>query len=1424
MRVRVLGLLTACLLAVYGCGGSSGSKTDAGDAAAEHPDGATGDRPDTGSDKGPAVDGGSDGAQDTGVDAPADAGDAAATDARDGGGDASDGAEVPTCSDGIKNSDETGIDCGGHCGKCGPGQPCLVAGDCQFGICKADGTCGACAAATDCPGAETECQHRTCTAGVCAEAKSPAGTVLAVQTVGDCKQQQCAADGTVVAVNDNTDVPNDNNPCTNDICTAGVGSHTNLPSGTSCGGANTCNASGVCIGCTVGTDCPGTDTACRTRTCGPGGTCGFAYVAAGTKLADPTVGDCKGLACDGVGNFEVITDDTDIPTDTNPCTNDVCSAGTPSHTPTSAGTSCGNGLECDGASACVECISAVDCPGTDTECHTRTCVGGHCGISNAAAGTALAVQTPKDCKKSQCDGAGGIAVVNDDTDLPVDGNACTQDVCTQGMPSNPYVTAGTTCAVNMICDGQGDCVGCVIASTCPGSDTECQTRTCANHTCGFSNKPAGTLLFSQIAGDCKKSQCDGSGSAVTVADDTDKPVDGNACTNDVCTNGVPSNPNVSAGTTCGSSLMCNGQGACVGCITASDCPGSDTFCQQRTCTSGQCGVNNVPAGTLLPTQTAGDCKKVQCDGAGQVATVADDTDLPVDGNSCTQDLCAAGLPSNPPQASGFSCAQTGGSRCNGAGACVQCLQATDCPGTDTECHVRTCVGGACGVNNIASGTVVAAQTPGDCRKNVCNGSGSVIAVNDDSDLPVDGNVCTQDLCTAGVASNPPLPANSPCAQGGGSRCNGSASTPACVQCLQASDCSGTDTECHTRICIAGACGVNNATTGTPVTSQTAGDCHKNVCNGSGGVVAAIDDTDVPVDGKTCTADVCTAGVASNPPVTAGTACAQSGGSVCNATGACVQCLTATTCPGGPDTACHVRTCTAGTCGVTQVANGTLVTNAPAGNCHKDVCDGNGNIVTVVDNTDVPVDGNVCTSDLCTTGTPSNPPVASGTSCGPSLMCDGNGACVGCVTANDCPGTDSTCRHRTCTSGSCGVSNASVGTLVTNTPVGDCHKDVCDGSGNVVTVVDDTDVPTSANTCLGGACSNGAPSNPPLAAGTACSTGNGIKCDGAGACVACLAAADCAGSDTTCHHRTCVSGSCGVSNSPFGTLVTVAPVGDCHRDVCDGSGGVTTVVDDTDLPQNPNPCLQNVCAGGVPSNPPQVAGVACSGGGGVLCDGNGRCVQCLAAGTCPGGPDTTCQTKTCANGSCGLAFADAGTLVSIEPAGDCQKLVCDGAGGTTSVADDTDLPTSTNQCLQNVCTGGVPSNPPKPATTTCNQTGGSECDGTGACVQCLTAADCPGGPDTECNTRTCTNGVCGLDQPPMGTALVAQTPGDCQTAICDGSGGITSVADDSDTPVNSNQCTTVMCIGGAPSTTNSAQGTTCNQDGGHTCDGQGSCVL
>src|SRR5581483_1677628 len=158
---------------------------------------------------------------------------------------------------------------------------------------------------------------------------------------------------------------------------------------------------------------------------------------------------------------------------------------------------------------------------------------------------------------------------------PVDNNACTSDVCTAGAPSNPPVASGTSCGGGSICDGQGACVACVTAATCPGTDTECHTRTCTGGVCGVHNVTAGTPVITQTSGDCKKSQCDGLGAIAAVADDTDKPVDGNACTQDVCTSGAPSNPPVAAGTSCGTNLLCNGAGACVGCLTAADCPGSD---------------------------------------------------------------------------------------------------------------------------------------------------------------------------------------------------------------------------------------------------------------------------------------------------------------------------------------------------------------------------------------------------------------------------------------------------------------------------------------------------------------------------------------------------------------------------------------------------------------------------------------------------------------------------------------------------------------------------------------------------------------------------------------------------------------------------------------------------------------------------------
>jgi hypothetical protein len=1220
MRSYLVCSLVIVLFAASGCGDDRPS-VDARDGAGDGSgDGnANADRADVGTDMRVDAPGGSGGGTagtggstaGTGGGIGGTGGGTAGTGGADAGTDAggSDGG-TPTCSDGIKNSDETGIDCGGHCGKCGPGGPCLVNADCLY-TCKADKTCAACNVAADCPGAETECDHRTCTAGACGNMREAAGTVLTVQATGDCKRRQCAADGTVAVANDDTDVPDDRNPCTNDICTTGAPSHTMMPANSNCGGANHCNATGQCVGCSVAADCPGTDTACRTRTCTAGGVCGFSFTASGTKLVDPTARDCKGLQCDGAGNSQVVNDAADLPVDNNACTTDECSAGTPANRPEPSGKACGGSLVCDGASNCVECLSASTCPGTDTDCHTRSCVSGECGISNTAAGTLVAGQTPNDCKKNVCSGQGATISASDDLDLPVDGNPCTSDVCSAGTPSNPFVTAGNSCGANTICDGQGACVTCLTHTSCPGTDTECHMRTCTNGVCGISNAAAGTPLATQMAGDCKRSQCDGQGQSIVVDDNGDVPNDGKACTDDICTSGVPSNPNLASGTSCGANLMCNGQGACVGCITAANC-GTDTTCQTHTCTNGQCGVTNAAAGTPLPagSQTAGDCKRVQCDGSGQTTTVNDDNDRPVDTNACTQDLCNAGIPSNPPEAAGTTCSQGGGTRCNGSGtapACVQCLQPSQCPGSDTACQVRTCsAAGVCGTSNTADGTEVGTPAPGDCKKTICM-TGAQVTVNDNADVPVDGNACTMDLCTSGTPSNPPQAANAPCNENGGTRCNGSATVPACVQCLTNGHC-GNDTLCQMHICsAAGTCGVSNVANGTVVGVPVPGDCRQNVCNGSGIEVSAIDDLDIPVDNNACTFDVCTAGQPTNPSRPANDPCSQDNGTRCNGSGTCVQCIVAGHC--GTDTACKTFTCSAaGVCGSSNADDGTLVTNVPVGNCHRDVCM-TGAITTVVDDNDVDVDGNLCTDDVCSGGVSSHPNVAAATSCGPGLMCNGNGACVGCLTDDNCPQPPNDCQVRVCmTGGVCGFTNKNAGTPSSTDVAGDCHQDVCDGFGDVLHQIDDNDKPATTNQCLQSVCTAGVPSNPPFGQGVACTQNNGTLCNGAGACVECLTSTTCPGGpDSECHQRTCSpAGVCGIVDAPPGTAASGGPSGDCQKNVCDGTGGIISVADDADVPAPNNQCTLTICLGGSLNTTNRPHGTSCTVNG-LTCDGGGSCM-------------------------------------------------------------------------------------------------------------------------------------------------------------------------------------------------------------------------
>ena len=190
-----------------------------------------------------------------------------------------------------------------------------------------------------------------------------------------------------------------------------------------------------------------------------------------------------------------------------------------------------------------------------------------CGFSNAAAGT-TAEPVIANCQKEVCDSTGGTTSVPDNTDLPVDdGNGCTDDICVSGSASHPTKADGTTCTApngGRICSG-AVCVQCITASNCPGSDSICRTRTClGDHTCSGNNAPAGTDAEPDATGNCQKAVCDANGGRILIAENSDKPDDSDACTADVCTAGVPSNPDLPRGTLCATdgSKACDGTDTC----------------------------------------------------------------------------------------------------------------------------------------------------------------------------------------------------------------------------------------------------------------------------------------------------------------------------------------------------------------------------------------------------------------------------------------------------------------------------------------------------------------------------------------------------------------------------------------------------------------------------------------------------------------------------------------------------------------------------------------------------------------------------------------------------------------------------------------------------------------------------------------------
>ena len=79
------------------------------------------------------------------------------------------------------------------------------------------------------------------------------------------------------------------------------------------------------------------------------------------------------------------------------------------------------------------------------------------------------------------------------------------------------------------------------------------------------------------------------------------------------------------------------------------------------------------------------------------------------------------------------------------------------------------------------------------------------------------------------------------------------------------------------------------------------------------------------------------------------------------------------------------------CQLLAVAANTPVSDQVDGDCHENVCDGSGSVVSIVVDTDFADDDNPCTLDQCTAGAVEHP-IQTGEYCGVSGMCDGLGVC------------------------------------------------------------------------------------------------------------------------------------------------------------------------------------------------------------------------------------------------------------------------------------------------------------------------------------------------------------------------------------------------------------------------------------------------
>ncbi|XXY46469.1 proprotein convertase P-domain-containing protein [Sorangium sp. So ce269] len=239
-------------------------------------------------------------------------------------------------------------------------------------------------------------------------------------------------------------------------------------------------------------------------------------------------------------------------------------------------------------------------------------------------------------------------------------------------------------------------------------------------------------------------------------------------------------------------------------------------------------------------------------------------------------------------------------------------------------------------------------------------------------------------------------------------------------------------------------------------------------------------------------------------------------------------------------------------------------------------------------------------------------------------------------------------------------------------------------------------------------------------------GGGDVGGGGGGGAPCGAAADCPGVDGECQRRTCEGGRCGLDPAPRGKPVAEQVAGDCKKRVCDGQGAVIDLDDERDAFSDGDPCSADVCVAGAPENRPAPAATVCGGpgaAGGRYCDGNGACVECLAAGDCL---SNVCVASRCVAPGCGDGVANGD-----ETDADCGGPACVPCADLAACLADADC--RSGICRDGLCAASSCSDGAKNGAETDRDCGGPACPPCATGKACAADDDCLGG---RCSGTTC----------------------------------------------------------------------------------------